>query len=216
MNRTAVNLGCGSTVAPGWINLDNSPGARLAQFPWLRWLLWKTKVLSDQHYNVRWPKNVIVRDLRRKLPFDSASIDCVYTSHVLEHLTRADARNLLSDIYRILKNGGLLRVVVPDLAFGARRYLAALERNVDDTAAAPELLNWLALSKPGLRAPHLWMYDAPTLRRELVAVGFDNVVVREHKTGSLPDCELLDNRPDESLHMEAEKPRNGEVRGAVS
>jgi hypothetical protein len=33
----ALNLGCGLSIAPGWINIDNSPNARLAKYPRLRW-----------------------------------------------------------------------------------------------------------------------------------------------------------------------------------
>jgi predicted SAM-dependent methyltransferase len=201
----AVNLGCGITVAPGWINIDNSPNARLSRYPRLRWLLLKAGVLSDAHYSVSWPKSILIHDLRKKLPFSDCSVNYVYTSHVLEHLTAADARKLIKEVFRILKPGGMARVVVPDLAYGARCYLDALANNPSDPNAAPGFLNWLGLSRSGVRAPHLWMYDASSLSAVLTQAGFINAVVCKCGHGQVPDCAALDVRPDESLYIEVEK-----------
>lgn len=205
-NANAVNLGCGVSVAPGWINIDNSPNARLSKYPLLRWLGWKAGILSDEHYAVAWPKSTIVRDLRKKLPFMDCSIDYVYSSHMLEHLALAEAHKLIREVLRVLKPGGILRLVVPDLAYGARFYLAALANNLSSANAAPEFLNWLQLARPGHRDPHLWMYDSHSLSATLTEAGFVNPVVCEYRQGRMPDCDVLDTRPGESLHIEAEKP----------
>jgi len=201
----AVNIGCGASFAAGWINIDNSPGARLSKYPRLRWILWKLRILSDRRYRVTWPESVLIHDVRKRLPFADSSIDYVYTSHFLEHNSPSDAKKLIAEALRILKPGGVFRVVVPDLAIGARRYLNALERNPADPAAASDLLDWLQLSRPGDRDPHLWMYDAPSLTAMLRERGFANVVVCGFKQGRVPDCDTLDNRPDDSLYLEAEK-----------
>src|SRR5437870_3607063 len=113
----AINLGCGLVVAPGWINIDNSPNARLAKYPRFQWLAWKLGVLSDEHFAIQWPKSLLVRDLRKPLPFADCSIDYVYSSHVLEHLSLSHAQRLVSEIVRVLRRGGLVRLVVPDLAY---------------------------------------------------------------------------------------------------
>ncbi len=206
LNVKAVNLGCGTSFAPGWINVDNSPNARLSKRPRLRRLLWKMKVLSDPHYSVQWPKSLIIHDLTKKLPFPAASIDYVYTSHTLEHLQFSDGRQLIEEIYRVLKEGGMLRIVVPDLAYGAGRYLDALQTNPSDPKAAGEFLRWLQLSRPKVRDPHLWMYDVPSLSATLVETGFGNVTPCKFKQGLVPDSDILDNRPEDSLHLEASKP----------
>lgn len=202
----AINLGCGTVIAPGWINIDNSPNARLSKYPPLRWLGWKLGVLSDEHYAIEWPESMIIRDLRKNLPFADSSIDYTYSSHLLEHLTLDDASNLLKEVLRVLKPGGLLRLVVPDLTYGARCYVDALNAHPTNHKAAPEFLSWLQLSRSGVRDPHLWMYDAPSLMTLLREAGFSKTRVCEHKVGSVPDCDILDNRPDESLHVEAAKP----------
>jgi predicted SAM-dependent methyltransferase len=200
----AVNIACGTAVAPGWINIDNSPNARLARYPPLRWVLWKMGILSDRHYSVQWPL-VVIHDARKRLPFVDCSIDYVYTSHYLEHNSVRDAHHLIAEVFRILKAGGVLRVVVPDLELGARRYLETLKNSPSDQRAAIDFLEWLQLGRPGVRDPHLWMYDAASLSALLREHGFVNVRNRGFREGKVPDCERLDNRPDDSLFIEAEK-----------
>jgi predicted SAM-dependent methyltransferase len=66
-----------------------------------------------------------------------------------------DAHHLIAEVFRILKAGGVLRVVVPDLELGARRYLEALKSSPSDQRAAIDFLEWLQLSRPGVRDPPL-------------------------------------------------------------
>lgn len=203
----ALNLGCGITgvAGEGWVNIDNSPNARLSKYPRLRWLLWKTGLLSDAHYRVSWDRSLIIRDLRKRLPFDDNSIDYVYSSHFLEHISREDALAVIAEVRRVLKPEGLVRLVLPDLQYGARKYLDAVQASVPDPDAAPAFLQWLQLSRPKVRDPHLWMYDVPSLSKILTGNGFKNPVACSYRQGRFPDCEVLDVRPTDSLHVEAEK-----------
>src|SRR6266849_2977854 len=132
----AINLGCGLSAASGWINVDNSPNARLAQCPRLRWTLWKLGILSDLHYAVNWSASITSYDLKKRLPHSDGSIDYVYTSHFLEHLPLQFARRLIKEVFRVLRPGGVARIVVPDLAVGARQYLNAIQENPNDAHAA--------------------------------------------------------------------------------
>ena len=202
----AINLGCGLSAAPGWINVDNSPNARLAKYPRLRWTLWKLGILSDLHYAVNWSTSITSYDLKKRLPHSDGSIDYVYTSHFLEHLPLQFARQLIKEVFRVLRPGGVARIVVPDLAVGARRYLNAIQENPSDARAATAFLEWLQLSRTGIRDPHCWMYDVPSLSALLEEIGFTSVVVCQYRSGRVPDCDILDNRPEDSLHLEAEKP----------
>lgn len=112
-----VNLGCGSTYREGWINLDLEPPA-----PEVR----------------KW-------DLRRGIPLAPGSVDAVYMSHVLEHLSRSDAKAVLLDALRVLRSGGVIRVVVPDLELQCREYLAALEAVVHAEPGAEARDEWMRL-----------------------------------------------------------------------
>lgn len=80
--------------------------------------------------------NVRFHDIRRSLPLPSDTFDVVYANGVLEHLTPAEAARAAQEFARVLKPGGLARVVVPDLEESARRYLAALEACVSNASEA--------------------------------------------------------------------------------
>jgi predicted SAM-dependent methyltransferase len=112
-----LNLGCGDITPSGWINVDNAIGARLRKLPVLG-------ALSRRFLRCKWDRSVFVHDLRRELPWASGSIDCVYSSHSLEHLTRASGERFMREIVRILKQGGIARFVVPDLKLQVDRYVA--------------------------------------------------------------------------------------------
>ena len=113
-----LNLGCGSRALPTWVNLDFA-----AQ-----------------------PGLVAEHDLRQSLPFAAATFDVVYHSHVLEHLSPADAHRFLAECQRVLRPGGILRIAVPDLEQKARLYLeklAAAERATSEHTAAEH--EWMVI-----------------------------------------------------------------------
>lgn len=61
------------------------------------------------------PKGPIqLRGSARHLPFDSNSMDFVYSSHLLEDFPTADRPYLLYEWTRVLKPGGTLIVLVPE------------------------------------------------------------------------------------------------------
>jgi Methyltransferase domain len=112
-----LNLGCGSRFHSDWVNLDLQPI--------------DSRVRS-------W-------DLRKELPFSAESFDVVYHSHFLEHLPRHAGAGFLRECYRVLKPGGVIRVVVPDLEQIARRYLGALERGSRDEPGWSANYDWMVL-----------------------------------------------------------------------
>jgi SAM-dependent methyltransferase len=95
-----VNLGCGSRLHPEWLNYDLTP------------------VLPG----------VIKANFIAGIPLPDNSTECVYHSHVLEHLPRPVARQFLLECKRVLVPGGILRIVVPDLEQIARDYVRILDR----------------------------------------------------------------------------------------
>ena len=56
-------------------------------------------------------------DFRKKepFPFEDNTISIIFTSHMLEHMNNESGINIVNESYRVLKPGGILRVVVPDL-----------------------------------------------------------------------------------------------------
>jgi predicted SAM-dependent methyltransferase len=95
-----LNLGCGNHYHPEWTNVD---------------------IASTE-------EGVIACNLTQGIPFPTASFDVVYHSHVLEHIPKTEAEFFLKECSRVLRPGGILRVVVPDLEQITRTYLFALEQ----------------------------------------------------------------------------------------
>ena len=56
------------------------------------------------------------------LPFYDNQLKLVYSSMFFEHINDETATNLLSEIYRCLQPGGLLRVIVPDFDMYVNQY----------------------------------------------------------------------------------------------
>ena len=71
--------------------------------------------------------NIKVWNLSKGIPFDSATVDGVYHSHMLEHLDFDTARKFLLECKRVLKPGGIMRIVVPDFEILCQKYLSHIE-----------------------------------------------------------------------------------------
>ena len=110
-----------------WMNFDASPTLRIQKIPLVG------RVLRNQ-LNVVFSPNVLYGDIIKGLPVGENQCDGIYCSHVLEHLSLADARIALRNTFKILKKGGIFRCVVPDLEFYAREYIHSLDN--DDRSAS--------------------------------------------------------------------------------
>jgi len=66
-----------------------------------------------------------VHDLNSTEPFqlDDNSVDAIYTSHTLEHILPEYQENVFSEMYRVLRSGGKIRIVVPDVERAIRAYV---------------------------------------------------------------------------------------------
>jgi SAM-dependent methyltransferase len=123
-----VNVGSGLSVSPGWINVDASLNLLFSRLP--RFVLralysvsGSRQLYSRQQYCDILKKNVFVQhNVEYGLPFPDQSVDFIYSSHLLEHLSPHDARHLLREAHRVLKKGGILRISVPDLERAVSRY----------------------------------------------------------------------------------------------
>ncbi len=76
------------------------------------------------------------------MPFDDDSIDVIYSSHVLEHFSKCEAPKFLQRCLRILKIGGIIRVVVPDLEQLMKNYIKFLKQAKNGDKAAEEKYKW--------------------------------------------------------------------------
>jgi predicted SAM-dependent methyltransferase len=112
-----INLGCGFHYHNDWTNVD---------------------FISSG-------EGVIAHNLLIGVPFEDNKFEVVYHSHILEHFLKPDGEKLISECYRILKNGGVLRVAIPDLEQIARNYILYLEAALKNEPGAKEKYEWTML-----------------------------------------------------------------------
>ena len=85
--KVLVHIGCGKKNSPEFINVDAQAFAHV---------------------------HIVTDDITSLADFRDGTVDLVYMCHVLEHIKRNDLKNVLSEMKRILKDGGVLRLSVPD------------------------------------------------------------------------------------------------------
>jgi len=213
-----LNLGCGTKTSsrPGVINVDWCMYLRIKRSRVLRAM---APVFIRGHRMERFktlPENVMVHNLSKRLPFDTNSVDYVYHCHVLEHLDREAGERLLLEVKRVLRPGGIQRIVVPDLEASCKAYLshvcaceesaaeaethdqyvaALIEQSVRKTAFGTggqkplrRFFETLVLGDARRRGEtHQWMYDRVNLRAILARLGYVGVRVQEYNTSLIPN-----------------------------
>jgi predicted SAM-dependent methyltransferase len=202
-----LNLGCGSHIAEGWTNVDNALGARLAKLPFFR-------VLNRRIGLVRldWDERIVIHDLRTQFPWNDETVDAIYSSHTLEHLTRSEGRHFLRECHRVLKDSGVIRIVVPDLAHFVATYTSGKRRAddfVEDLGVLPTREKGVrGLLAPFIQFPHRCMYDAPTLLAIFELMDFDAMEM-EPFSSALDDIHQVESaiRLKSSIIVEARKKR---------
>ena len=199
-----VNLGCGLSLAPGWINIDCSFNALAANAPrWLQPLAYRLSgahnfYTEDDYCRTLRSNHFVHHDLSFSIPLGDRVADFVFSSHFLEHLDRLVARRLLLETYRILKPGGVVRIGVPDL-----EYAWVLYQRGDK---ARMLHDYFFIEGATGYSRHRYVYDYEMLSHILMEVGFVDVYRASFQQGWKPDLELLDNRADYTLFVEARRP----------
>jgi predicted SAM-dependent methyltransferase len=175
-----LNWGCGEHTACGWLNVDVKSGPRID----------------------------LSCDIREGLPLESDSTDYAVSIHALQELTIPELVPALAELGRVLRPGGVLRLVLPDLAKGIQAYLCGQ----DDYF---QMDGGQARSPGGRFIVHmLWhgysrtLFTADFVEELLVKAQFQDVVeCRYRQTASqFPEIVQLDNRERESLYIEATKP----------
>jgi hypothetical protein len=202
-------------VVHGWENLDRSPNLYLARVPGIRRALARANLLSAEQASAVFPSGIVRADLRRGVPYPSRSAAYVYSSHMIGSLSRDEARGVLTECWRVLAPGGVIRLATPDLRRMIENYWSA--RTMEGMTPADTLMHGIfGPARPAgggiqgilrrlLSPRRRWAYDADSLRQLLCEAGFANVTERTFRMGSVPDLGALEHYRD-SLFMEARRP----------
>jgi SAM-dependent methyltransferase len=202
--RLLLKLGSGMAAAKGWVNIDGSVNALVASWPGASHkILYRysgaNRYCSEAEYCRILRENYFLHhDLAYGIPFADKTADFIYSSHFLEHLFRREAAALLEESFRVLKPGGTLRLCVPDLEYALGLYKAGEKTKMLETY-------FFVDDRQGPLARHKYMYDFELLEAGLKAAGFTEVRRVKYREGTVPDLAALDNRPDETLYVEARK-----------
>jgi len=219
-----LNLGAGGQSDPGWIAYDRSRGPLIARSPALNRLAAMTARRAGSSAAAwAWPRDTRVHDVTQGIPHATGSVDAIYSSHMLEHLTREQARLVVRECHRVLKAGGSLRLVVPDLEVLVHAYLAD-DRTIlpaDEPTAADAFVEGLGLREVSSGSPfirvvqrvlrsdvggHRWMYDGTSLAHLVREAGFVDVARVEFAQGRDAAAAALDHRSPFHVHLEAFRP----------
>lgn len=174
-----LHLGCGNKKIEGFVNVD-----------------------------VRYQPNVdIVDNVKFLRSFKNGSVDLIYASHVLEHFSRWDYKFVLQRWYEILKDGGTLRIAVPDFEQICSYYLK--NKNLRDVSGL------LYGGQDYDENYHHWCWDFDSLKNDLEKIGFKNIIrydwestehshIDDYSQSYLPHMDK-DNGMLMSLNVEANK-----------
>ena len=189
--RVRLNLGCGSRIQEGWVNVDYAWGARIAKLP-----LFRSLNRRFRFFRLDWDDRIVMHDLTRSFPWSAESVEVIYTSHLLEHLTREQGMAFLRECHRALREGGVLRVVVPDLAWFVEEYRVGrlpAEQFLEklDVLYGTGQSAIKRLLAPYIQFPHKCMYDAQSLVRACGQADF-TVTVKEPFDSVISDISAIE------------------------
>lgn len=168
-----LHLGSSNHLLSGWMNTDLEPGEGSAFL-----------------------------DATKPFPLPSESFDCVHAEHMIEHIPFADGVGMLRECHRILRPGGVVRIVTPNLPRIIGLYGATT------TDAQKQYLDWLAATfTPEAPEPkavfvintffqswgHRFLYDEDTLRGAFRQAGFEDLRVCSLGQSDHSDLRGLEN-----------------------
>ena len=180
-----LNLACGSQKAPGYFGIDLVDGADLRL------------------------------DLAKMdLPFAASSIDTVVCMSAINYFTRSRAQQLVREMHRVLRPGGVCRVGVQDMKSLAERYVRGdrdfffQQLHGRDRFEGPTLGDKFAAWFYGYAVgTHRceYFYDFESLAHLFREAGFGIVERKAYRESRIAEVEQLDNRADQMFFLEAVK-----------
>ena len=140
--KVLLNIGCGEKTSPEFINIDARPLAHI---------------------------HIVTDNIMSLENFSDETVDLIYMSHVLEHVKRNDLKNVLTEMKRVLRKNGVLRLSVPDFDRLTDVYNAS---GKDITAISQQLMG----GQDNEYNIHYSVFNRQYLTKLLKKIGFQEVV----------------------------------------
>lgn len=144
-------------------------------------------------------------DLRNPLPFPDRSFNFIHSEHLVEHLTLDEGMALFLQCRRVLKDGGVMRIAMPDLDYLVDRYQNDWSNQdwlrwpgFDFIKTRAQMMN-VAMREWG----HQYLYNREDLDFRLRECGFSDVRFVVHGYSSVNELNKLETRADSILIAEA-------------
>lgn len=170
-----LNLGCGTLTLAGWINVD----------------------LVGLPVDLAW-------DITRPLPFKADCVDVIFHEHVLEHLDAYCGYQFLRECHRVLKPGGIMRIVMPDASRYIRSYCDPTHQFLKNWRGVP-FTPLMALQEEFYNFGHRAMYDSETLVLFCQTIGFQIVETKQFGDSRITPCPDSAWRVTDSFYVEVVK-----------
>jgi predicted SAM-dependent methyltransferase len=146
-------------------------------------------------------------------------VKCIFCEHFFEHIDYTEeVPYFLSECHRVLKPGGVIRLIVPDIEKYLRAYsvggwedlskIRPLKTNHTDYYGGSQYNTRMELINVLFRQghEHKFAYDEETLEFVLRRYGFRTVLRQEFGRSMMPElCLDQPTRACESLYVEAKK-----------
>lgn len=173
-----LHIGCGKVYFNGWINID----------------------IGSEKADLK-------HDIVNPLPYEDNTIDFIYNEHLIEHLTVQDGLVVLSDFYRVLKKGGVLRIATPNLDYVMFKYFFFWRRQNWITQYG---YTWMKTKAEMINIcfrdwGHQYLYNRQELERRLREAGFNKFYKQKFNKSNYPELSNKETREDSRLILEAEK-----------
>jgi predicted SAM-dependent methyltransferase len=172
--------------------------------------------------------DVLNYDVTKGLPFEDNSINYIYSSHFIEHLTFEESIEFFKECKRILRKDGIIRIICPDLEKWINSYIKNDQQFFDKykqqiTIDSPDNYLYYLLDRITTKGQimcsnfynwdHKWMWDFESMELVLKDIGFNEIQkssslvsdIPEVESVEAPSIELFGKRILESLYVEAVK-----------
>ncbi len=191
-----VNLCSGPVMLKGWVNVDISP-------------------MAD-----------ITIDLEKELlPFEDESVDTLVCISAINYFTLKRGFEIIKDVYRVMKQDGIVRFATQDLRVLAQKYLdrdeefffQKLENGEDrfpGITFADKFSHWFYGFETGGKSCK-YVYDYETISLLFKEAGFEIIEEKKYLESEISEIKLIDNRPEQMFFIEARKkaPKRNKIKG---